>query len=105
VKKVILDENLPEPLRHVLADFEVVTVRFLGWSGIQNGELLKLVDQRFDVFLTGDKNLRYQQNLTDREIAIIEVPYTRLDLLESMAGKIRVAISEVDPGGYFQVKV
>ena len=55
--------------------------------------------------LTGDKNLRYQQNLTDREIAIIEVPYTRLDLLESMAGKIRVAISEVDPGGYFQVKV
>ena len=50
-------------LRHHLADFDVVTVQFQGWSGKQNGELIGLIDGRFDVLITGDKNLRYQQRI------------------------------------------
>jgi hypothetical protein len=59
MKKVILDENLPVSLRHHLTDFDVVTVQYQGWAGIQNGELIALVDGRFDVLLTADQNLRY----------------------------------------------
>ncbi|MFZ9938315.1 MAG: hypothetical protein ACO3JG_14855 [Luteolibacter sp.] len=63
MKKVILDENLPVSLRHHLTDFDVVTVQYQGWAGIQNGDLIALVDGLFDFLLTADQNLRYQQNL------------------------------------------
>lgn len=84
---VILDENLPVDLRHLLTEFSVVTVLYQGWSGVQNGELIKLIDGQFDVFITGDKKLRYQQNLTGRQIAIIEIPNTRLSEIESYLNK------------------
>jgi hypothetical protein len=77
VKKIILDENLPISLRHHLSEFEVVTVQFQGWSGIQNGDLIALIDGHYDVFLTADQNLRYQQNLRNRSIAIVELPFIR----------------------------
>lgn len=58
MKKVILDENLPVDLRYFLTEFSVVTVSYQGWSGIQNGDLIRLIDAQFDVFITGDKKLR-----------------------------------------------
>ena len=54
MKRIILDENLPQPLRHEFCDHDVVTVGFVGWSGTQNGELIKLIDGKFDVLITGD---------------------------------------------------
>lgn len=103
MKKVILDENLPVALRHHLAEFEVVTVQFQGWSGIQNGDLIELVDGRFDVFLTADQNLRYQQNLRNRRIAIIELPFIRRQSMLEWAEKIRVAIRSTQPGDYILI--
>ena len=55
MKRIILDENLPQPLRHEFCDHDVVTVGFMGWSGTQNGEL---INGEFDVLITGDQNLR-----------------------------------------------
>jgi len=103
VKKVILDENLPVPLRHHLAEFEVVTVQYQGWSGIQNGELIALIDGRFDVLLTADQNLRYQQNLRDRRIAIIELPFIRRHSITLWVERIRHAILSAQPGDYIQI--
>lgn len=103
MKKVILDENLPIPLRHHLAGFDVVTVQYQGWSGIQNGDLIALIDGRFDVFLTADQNLRYQQNLRDRRIAIIELPFIRRDAIPLWVEKIRLAILSAQPGDYIQI--
>ena len=74
MKSIILDENLPQPLRHEFGDHDVVTVGFMGWSGVRNGDLIKLIDAEFDIFITGDQNLRYQQNLKERLISIIELP-------------------------------
>ena len=54
MKKVLLDENLPQLLRHHLTNFDVVTVQYQGWAGIQNGELISLIDGKFDVLLTAD---------------------------------------------------
>jgi hypothetical protein len=69
--KVIFDENVPAPLRRHLPGHEVVTLQELGWSGIGNGELVKRTDGVFDVLILADKNLRYQQNLTGRRIALV----------------------------------
>ena len=88
VKKVILDENLPIPLRHKFPDCDVVTVQCKGWSGVQNGDLIRLIDGNFDVFITADKNLRYQQNLKGRLISIVEIPLLRRGSIDSGGVKV-----------------
>jgi hypothetical protein len=69
--KVLLDECVPRKLRRELPDHEVFTVTERGWSGIKNGKLLALAEVEFDVFLTVDQNLKYQQNLKAFNIGII----------------------------------
>ena len=103
MKTILLDENLPVALRHHLADFDVVTVQPQGWSGDQNGELVGLIHGRFAEFITGDKNLRYQQRIETRQIAIIELPFTRLRSLEPYLDQIRAAILNSVVGDYIQV--
>ncbi len=104
MKRVILDENLPVDLRLLLAEFSVVTVLYQGWTGVQNGELIGLIEGKFEVFITGDKKLRYQQNLAHRSIAIIKVPSTRLAELEEYLDDIRAAISSSQPGSYTRLE-
>ena len=71
--KVLIDECAPKALGVFLSNHghECRTVQEVGWSGKQNGELLKLAESVFDVFVTLDSNLRYQQNLSGRRIAIV----------------------------------
>ena len=71
--KVLLDENLPRKLAGHLIGHECRTVVACGWSGKKNGDLLALADLQFDVLLTLDKNLPYQQNLDTRRIAVLIV--------------------------------
>lgn len=71
--KVLLDENLPRKLAGHLVGHECRTIVVCGWSGKKNGELLALADPRFDVLLTLDKNLPYQQNLGTKRIAVLVV--------------------------------
>jgi hypothetical protein len=75
VKSVILDENIPRRLGSRLLGHRVTTVAEQGWGGVKNGRLMALIDGSYDVFVTADKNLRYQQNLAGRKISIIEVPF------------------------------
>ena len=104
MKTVILDENVPQPLRHYLTGFDVVTVQYQGWAGITNGELIALIDGRFDVFLTADQNLRYQQNLRTRSIAIVELPFIRRRDIPKYVERIREAILSASMGDYIQIQ-
>ena len=104
VKKVILDENVPRPLRNLLAGHAVTTVQKEGWAGIGNGELIANIDGVFDVFVTSDKNLRYQQNLKDRKIAIIELPFNAFDLVLPLAPMILAAINDSQPNDYLTIE-
>jgi hypothetical protein len=61
--KILIDESLPRYLKAVLREHEVRTVQEMGWSGTKNGPLLALTEANFDLFLTADQNLRYQQGL------------------------------------------
>jgi hypothetical protein len=70
--KVLLDEDVPHPLGRQLPGHEVSTVAGLGWGGIKNGELLKLLAaEGFEVFVTGDKNLQNQQTIQGRTFAVV----------------------------------
>jgi predicted nuclease of predicted toxin-antitoxin system len=70
--KLFLDENLPHQLRKELHGHDSFTVAYLGWGGIENGELLELAaSQGFDALLTKDANLEYEQNLKDLPIAVV----------------------------------
>jgi hypothetical protein len=71
--RVLLDENLPRKLTEHLVGHECRTVVECGWAGKKNGELLALADPLFDVLLTLDKNLPYQQNLNTKRIAVLIV--------------------------------
>ena len=59
--KILFDECMPQPLRRLLVDFEVGTAQEMGWGRVTNGQLLKRAEGVFDVFLTADQQLKYQQ--------------------------------------------
>ncbi len=102
--RVLLDENLPRALKQMLPGHAVSTVQEQGWSGIQNGELLTVAEPLFDALLTADKNLRYQQNLAGRRIAIVELPTNRWPLLEALIPRLLETLAAANPGDYLFVK-
>ena len=97
---IIFDENVPWPLSRYLESQIVTTVQKEGWGGIQNGELIKEIEGKFDILILADKNLRYQQDLSARKISIIELPTNRWPILEPRIPEILKALKEVRPGSY-----
>ncbi len=74
MKRLLLDENIDRMLKELFDnDFEVVTIAERGWQGKKNGELLRLTANEFDVFVTMDKNLEYQQNLGALDLAVVVI--------------------------------
>jgi len=71
--KILLDECVPAPMQSLLNNHACTTVQAKGWSGIRNGDLLQRAEAEFDLFITSDQNIRYQQNLAGRSIAILEL--------------------------------
>ena len=69
--RVLLDECLPKKLKREFVDCAVSTVTEMGWAGTKNGELMKVAHDLFDVFVTADQNLQYQQNLSYADIGVI----------------------------------
>lgn len=102
--RVVFDENVPWPLRKFLPDHDVTSVQREELGGTENGELLAALDGRFDVFILCDKNLRYQQNLIGRRIAIIELPTNRWPVIEGLSEVIARTVSECVPGVYLTIE-
>jgi predicted nuclease of predicted toxin-antitoxin system len=93
--RIPLDESLPRRLRQIFAGHEVVTAVEAGWSGVKNGELLQLAATHFDVFVTADQNLQYQQNLSALPIAVA-VLVARDNRLESLRLPATELVSRLD---------
>jgi predicted nuclease of predicted toxin-antitoxin system len=99
--KVLLDENLDHALRRLLGHHEVVTVAYMGWAGLKNGELLQTAeDNGIDVLLTGDGTLTYEQNLTGRRIAIVALSAIQLPIIKQHLQKVIVALDAAAPGSF-----
>ena len=98
--RILLDESLPRTLTRHFSGVVVETVFDRGWSGVKNGELLRRAAASFDVFLTADQNLQYQQNLKDREIRVVilaAVTNRVTDLLPLLEEAVTAAES-LEPG-------
>jgi len=93
--RILLDESLRRRLRRFFAGHEVVTVTEAGWSGVQNGELLRLAATRFDLFVTADQNLQYQQNLSALPLTVA-VLVARNNKVESLRAPAAELLSRLD---------
>jgi hypothetical protein len=102
--RVLFDQGTPVPLRHFLSSHTVTTVYEKGWSRTRNGDLLRLADQQmFEVFLTTDQRLKYQQNLTNRQIAIVVLPTTSWPVIQKNTAKIAEVPDSIAPGDFIEI--
>ena len=97
--RVLLDESLPRDLARELHGHEVDTVQAIGWAGLKNGEVLERASGEYDVFLTVDANLPYQQTLSRFAIGVVIVraKTNRIDDLRPHVPAILTAIAEAAP--------
>ncbi len=102
--KILLDECTPHVLKRLLTGFEIKTVQDQGWSGITNGALLRLAEGQFDVFITSDQNLKYQQNLTGRQLAIIQLPTNQVPLVIKLAPKVQATLEKIKTGAFVAIR-
>ena len=100
---IILDENLPRGLLRILVPHRVTTVQKTGYAGVENGELLAKLEGVYDLFITADKNLRYQQQLTGRRLALIELPTNRWPDVRLLGPQILQAVDQCQPGSYTMI--
>ena len=100
---ILLDESVPRLVKTHLAEFPITTVQEMGWAGIKNGDLLKAAEQHFTIFITADRQLRYQQNLTGSPLAIIVLPTNQVPLVLNLLPRIREAIADIQPATIIEV--
>ena len=107
MKRVLLDENLPRKLRRDLPAFAVRTVQEEGWTSYANGELLGRAQDSFDVLLTADRRLQFQQNLARYNIGVVVILTVslRYRTIQSAIEQIRAAVAGVEPGALLEVQV
>lgn len=103
---VLLDENVDRRVRRFFdAEHEVMTVAEQEWSGITNGELLRRAEQQFDVLVTMDQNLQYQQNVKDRNLAVIVIHArsNRPSDVVPVMPRVNKALRRASPGNVIEV--
>ena len=107
MRRILLDENLPRKLRRDLADFQVRTVQEESWTSFANGELLGRAQGRFDVLLTADRRLQFQQNLARFDIGVVVILTVSLRYrnIRPAIEQIRTALAAVRSGEVLQVQV
>jgi hypothetical protein len=94
---------MPQPLRRRLAEFEISTAQEMGWGRVKNGDLLKLAEDKFDAFLTSDQQLKYQQNLKGRKLAILVLSTNRWPQVKAKTQEIIAAVLALKPGDYVEL--
>ena len=101
---ILFDQGTPVPLRNHLKQHEVATATELGWSSISNLELLEAAETRFDVLITTDQQLRSQQNLSGRKLAILVLPFASWPKLERHAQQIASRVDDLQPAEYVELE-
>lgn len=101
--RLLFDQNAPWPLRHHLPEHECTNAHQAGWAELGNGKLIAAAEAAgFDVLMTLDTNIRYQQNLADRKIGIVILPEQKLDVLIAGIDKVKGAIDQAGQGAYVE---
>jgi predicted nuclease of predicted toxin-antitoxin system len=101
---ILFDEGVPRQLRRLLGRDDVTLLEERGWKGVKNGQLLQLAEENgFTVLITADQNLKYQQNLQGRKIAILVLPYNRRKSMPLLVPNIAKALEQIQPSAYIEI--
>jgi len=104
--KILFDQGTPVPLRRHLTGHSVTTAYEQGWSNLSNGELLKVAEEAgYQLFVTTDQNLRYQQNLRERQMAIVVLLSTSWPRISRHIDEISEVIDAMSSGGYAEIPI
>ena len=103
--RIVLDECVPWPLSKHLAGHVCTSPQRCGWGGFENGDLLRLAEEEHDLFITSDHNLRYQQNLTGRKIAILELSTNDWNTLREHIPDIIASVGSMKSGEFVRLQV
>ncbi len=104
--RILFDQGVPRGLKASLRVHEVTEARKLGWERISNGDLLSLAEgANFELLLTTDKNLRYQQNFSGRKVSIVVLGNSPWWLVRKHLDAIIAAVDSATPGSYAEVAI
>ena len=102
--RILFDECVPKPLRALLSKHEIRTAQELGWGRLQNGALILRAEQAgFEVFVTSDQNLKYQQNLTRTRLAILVLSTNYWPALREKSAQVETALESIRAGEYVEL--
>jgi hypothetical protein len=101
--RIIFDQGTPVPLHRVLIDHAVSTAFEMGWTTLDNGALLAAAEGQFDALITTDRNLRYQQNLAGRKLAILVLPTTSWPAIQARRNEVTAAVEALRPGDFVEL--
>jgi len=103
--RIMLDESVPKKLGFELAGHFVNTVQQVGWAGLKNGELLRKAKDEFDVLVTADQNIQYQQDLAALPIpvVIIVAVNNRIETIRPLIPSLLATLSRIEPGQLVRV--
>jgi hypothetical protein len=102
--RVLFDQGTPAPLRRSFSGHSVATAFELGWADLSNGDLLREAEAQFDLLVTTDQNLRYQQNLAGRRLAILVLPTTSWPEIKGHEAEVAAAANTLRPGEYRELR-
>ncbi len=98
--RILLDECVPWPMHKLLVGHECTTAQKRGWGGVKNGDLLRMAEGEFDLFITSDQGIRYQQNLIGRRIPILEVSPNDLRRIRAASVEIQAVVVAIQQGEF-----
>jgi len=103
--RFLIDECVPKQIRGFLEDHDSVTARHAGLGGYKNGQLLNAAEGTYDLLITSDKNLRYQQNLTGRKLAILLLSTNDRELIEQNGERILKTVNKMKPREFLELEL
>jgi hypothetical protein len=104
--RILFDNGTPKPIARVLLHHEVTFARNIGWHELENGDLIRRAEVAgYELLLSTDKNIRYQQNLAQRTIAIIVLGNPQWPVVKLHLDKIVAAVDACSRGSYFEIEI
>ncbi|HEY9171638.1 MAG TPA: hypothetical protein VI136_05065 [Verrucomicrobiae bacterium] len=101
--KVLLDACVPRPLRQFLPNHTVRTAQEMGWGQLKNGDLLQVVEAQFDVLLTSDQNLKHQQKVAGRRLAVLVLPTNDWPTIRAKSNEIAAKVGGLKRGDFLDL--
>jgi hypothetical protein len=102
--KILFDQGTPAPLRHALTGHTVRTAYEMSWTQLSNGMLLSAAEAEFDALVTTDQNLRHQQDLSRKGLAILILPTTSWPKIRPHQALVAAAVDKLQPGDVVELK-